>query len=150
MSSGIMGFCSDCDTKTSERFLRVARFSSPGARAEVKGVAFPWLLESTSTRRGLLDPGRFRGEERKGAERRSVKRFFVVVVVFAGVASGDSGIIAEGLLPWCALGLKARANAKGESGERGESELRSWKRDGFEGERESERRSCWIEDSSIR
>jgi len=45
-----------------------------------------------------------------------------------------------GLRCW---GLKARARARGEMGERGASALRSWKRDGFEGERDSERRSCW-------
>jgi plasmid stability protein len=39
-----------------------------------------------------------------------------------------------------ALGLKARASPRGESGE---SEVRSWKREGLEGERERERRrSC--------
>lgn len=44
----------------------------------------------------------------------------------------------------CGLGLNvARVIPNGERGERGESELRSWKRDCcFDGERESERRIC--------
>jgi hypothetical protein len=82
---------------------------------------------------------RVRGDERNGWERRR-ENFF-----FAGAAwpSGDSGYVAMGLVTFCALGLKARAMASGDMGERGESELRSWKRDCLDGERESERRSSW-------
>lgn len=37
--------------------------------------------------------------------------------------------------------------AKGEMGDPGASlPMRRWKRDGFDGERESERRSCWIDE----
>jgi hypothetical protein len=47
------------------------------------------------------------------------------------------------------LGLNARERAKGEMGEAGVSVadrvLRKWKRDGLEGDRERERRICWIE-----
>lgn len=47
------------------------------------------------------------------------------------------------------MGLKARDKAKGEMGEAGvsvaERVLRRWNRDGFDGERESERLICWIE-----
>lgn len=77
---------------------------------------------------------RVRGDERNGAERRSEKR------LVAGAASGDSGCVLVGLAGFGALGVSARAIPKGERGERGVSEARSWKREGFEGERESERR----------
>jgi hypothetical protein len=52
-----------------------------------------------------------------------------------------------GLVCLRALGLKARDVAKGEMGDPGASlPMRRWKRDGFDGERESERRSCWIDE----
>lgn len=60
--------------------------------------------------------------------------------------SGDSGyVVRVGLVGLCGLGLMyARAIPSGDSGERGESALRNWKRDCcFDGERDSERRICW-------
>lgn len=52
-----------------------------------------------------------------------------------------------GLAGFEVLGLKARDKARGEMGEPGESEDLecSWKRDGFDGERERERRICLME-----
>jgi hypothetical protein len=116
-------------------------FSWPGVGRAIKGVVeLPVSVESPSGRRGLFDLLlRVRGDARKGWERRSENR----LVVGACTASGDSGYAAVGLVGFTALGLNARARPRGESGERGESVVRSWKRDGLEGERESERRSCW-------
>jgi hypothetical protein len=112
-------------------------FSWPVAWRAMKGVEFPTSVASPSGRRGLLDLlVRVRGDERNGAERRSEN------LLVAGAASGDSGCVAVGLVGLCALGLNARARPSGDSGERGVSVLRSWKREGLEGERESERRSC--------
>lgn len=90
-------------------------------------------------RRGLFEFCRVRGEALKFAVDRRRVNFFL-----GGTAcpSGDSGNVLMGLVGLCALGLKARASARGEMGERGESDLCSWKREGFEGERERERRSC--------
>lgn len=115
-------------------------FSCPVARRAIKGVEFPMSVESARTRWGLLDLlVRVRGDERKGAARRIVNFFLAGTVC----ANGDSGYAAMGLVgPCCLLGLKARVRASGEMGERGESELRIWKREGLEGERERERRSC--------
>jgi hypothetical protein len=83
-----------------------------------------------------------RGDDRKGAERRSVNRFFVVGGAWG--VSGDSWLPGCWLFSLLALGLKARERA---SGETGESDLRSWKREGFDGERERERRSCEMEET---
>jgi hypothetical protein len=116
-------------------------FSWPCVWRVMKGVEFPTSVESPRGRRGLFDLlVRVRGDERKGAERRSEN---LLAAGAAWVASGDSGYIAVGLVGLCGLGLKARASPSGERGERGESVVRSWKREGLEGERESERRSCW-------
>ena len=90
----------------------------------MKGVELATSVESAKARRrGLLELLlRVRGDERKGAERRSENFFFAGA---ACVPSGDSGYVAIGLVGLCVFGLKARASAKGERGERGESELRS-------------------------
>lgn len=117
-------------------------FSWPWLCRAINGVALPTSVESPSGRRGLLDLlVRVRGDERKGAERRSEKR---LVAGAACAASGDSGCVATGLVGLGTFGLKARARASGDRGERGVSVLRSWKREGLdlEGERERERRSC--------
>lgn len=90
-------------------------------------------------RRGLLEFCRVRGDALKFAvDRRKV------ILFLGGTACprGDSENVLIGLVGLCALGLKARASASGEMGERGESDLCSWKREGLEGERERERRSC--------
>ena len=98
-------------------------FSWPCAWRAMKGVAFPVSVESPSGRRGLLDLlVRVRGDERKGAERRSENRF---VAGAACAPSGDSGYVAVGLVGLCGLGLNARASPRGERGDRGESEVRS-------------------------
>jgi hypothetical protein len=116
-------------------------FSWPWTWRGMNGVVeLPTSVESPSGRRGLFDLlVRVRGDERKGAARRSENRF---VAGAACAASGDSGCVAVGLVGLRGLGLNARASPRGESGERGVSVLRSWKREGLEGERESERRSC--------
>lgn len=118
-------------------------FSWPWLWRAMKGVALPTSVESPSGRRGLLDLlVRVRGDERKGAERRREKRLGAGA---ACAASGDSGwCVATGLVGLGTLGLNARASPSGDSGERGVSVLRSRKREGldFEGERDSERRSC--------
>lgn len=91
------------------------------------GAAFPWSVESVNARRGLLDVVRVRGDCRKGAERRRVKRF-LTDVGGTGAESGDSGydrvLSLLLLLLLCDLGLKTRASPRGESGEPGESDLR--------------------------
>jgi hypothetical protein len=121
-------------------------FSSPKSGRDAKGVVFPVVVESARARRGLFAV-RLRGDERKGPARRKLNFFFAL----GGTCEtkGDSGCAtAMGLGGFCTLGLKARARARGESGEPGVSGLlvRSWKREGLEGERDSERRSCWIEE----
>jgi len=64
-------------------------FSCPCAGRPMKGVALPVSVESPSGRRGgVFDLVRVRGDERKGAERRSEKRF---VAGAACAARGDSG-----------------------------------------------------------
>jgi hypothetical protein len=107
----------------------------------MKGVALPTSVDSAKARRrGLLELLlRVRGDDRKGPERRR-ENFFLAG---AACANGDSGKFAMGLVTLSALGENARAMARGEMGERGESELRSWKRDCLDGERERERRSSW-------
>jgi hypothetical protein len=124
MSNRAAGFWSaPMASRYSSLILRMATFSSPEGRLAENGVALPWSVESTSTRRGLFELGRLRGDERKGAVRRSVNLFFVVV---AGVCErGDSGqaVVVFVSLYW--RGLKARARASGEIGEAfGESDLR--------------------------
>jgi hypothetical protein len=126
----------------SEQARRTGVFSWPMVGHVIKGVALPMsVVSAKARRRGLLDLLlRVRGDDRSGPGRRR-ENFF-----FAGTAcaSGDSGNVAMGLVGlWAALGEKARAIASGEMGERGVSELRSWKRDCLEGERERERRSSW-------
>jgi hypothetical protein len=118
---------------------RAGVFSWPGAGRVMNGVALPISVDSTKARRrGLLELLlRVRGDDRRGPERRRENFFFAG----AAWASGDSGYVAIGLVGLCDLGVKARAIASGEMGERGESELRSWKRDCLDGERERERRS---------
>lgn len=89
ISYRMTGFCSaPIFSRSSALVFRTAAFSSPDVRLVVKGVALPWSVESAKTRRGLLEVVRFRGDDRKGAERRSVN--FFLVVAGAG-ASGDSG-----------------------------------------------------------
>jgi hypothetical protein len=119
-------------------------FSSPKSGRDAKGVVFPVVVESARARRGLFAV-RLRGEERNGPARRRLNFFFAL----GGTCEtkGDS-TCAMGLGGFCTLGLKARARARDESGEPGVSGLlvRSWKREGLEGERDSERRSCWMEE----
>lgn len=121
---------------------RAGVFSWPGECRVMKGVALPTSVDSAKARRrGLLELLlRVRGDDRKGPERRK-ENFFLLAG--AACASGDSGKSARGLVTLSALGENARAMARGEMGERGVSELRSWKRDCFDGERERERRSSW-------
>jgi hypothetical protein len=116
-------------------------FSWPGVGRAMEGVALPTSVESPSGRRGLFDLLlRVRGDARKAWERRSEN----LLVADACTASGDSGYVAVGLVGLYTFGgLNARVRASGDRGERGESVVRSWKREGLEGERESERRSCW-------
>lgn len=117
-------------------------FSWPIVGHVINGVALPMsVVSAKARRRGLLDLLlRVRGDERSGPERRR-ENFFLAGTAWA---SGDSGKVAVGLVGlWAPLGEKARAIASGEMGERGVSELRSWKRDCLEGERERERRSSW-------
>ena len=125
--------------------LRAGVFSSPKSGRETMGVEFPTPVESASARRGLFG-ARLRGDDLKGPARRRLNFFFVVGA--ACDAKGDSECAAMGLGGFCTFGLKARASASGESGEPGVSVLlvRSWKREGLEGERDKERRSCWIEE----
>lgn len=148
-NSNLMGLsltsrCLSMSTVFGESALgrRAGVFSCPVPVLAMNGVALPRSVESASTRRrGLLELlVRVRGDERKGAERRSENFFFAGG---ACVPRGDSGYVVTGLVGLCAFGLKARARARGEIGDLGESELRSWKREGLEGERDSERRSCW-------
>lgn len=120
---------------------RAGMFSWPGECRVMKGVALPTSeVSAKARRRGLLELLlRVRGDDRKGPERRK-ENFFLAG---AACASGDSGKLAMGLVTLFALGENARAMARGEMGERGVSELRSWKRDCLEGERDRERRSSW-------
>lgn len=117
-----------------------ATFSSPELRLAVAGVALPWSVESASTRRGLLDLARVRGEERKPGRRRTV-RFLGAAT--CGGEKAASVWLATGLV---SLGLKARARARGEMGDRDESDRRRWKRVGLEGERDRVRRSSCIDE----
>lgn len=80
-----------------------------------------------------------RGEALKFAVDRRKVNFFLGGTT---CPRGDSENVLIGLVGLCALGLNARARASGEIGERGESDLCSWKREGFEGDRDRERRSC--------
>jgi hypothetical protein len=73
-------------TTNSGLALRIAVFSSPETGRAMKGETFPWLVESTSARRGLL--GRVRGDDRKGAVRRRLNFFLLVV---AAAAKGETG-----------------------------------------------------------
>lgn len=120
--------------------LQNGEFSCPVACRVIYGVELPTSVDSArARRRGLLELlERVRGEDRKGPERRNENFFFAGG---ACVESGDSGPATTGLA--LGLGLKACARARGEMGERGESELRRVKRLGLDGERERERRSCW-------
>ena len=102
---------------------------------------FPPVGESPSTlRRGLFEFCRVRGEALKFAVDRRRVNFFLGGT---DCPRGDSGYVLFGLVGLCAFGLKARASASGEMGERGESDLCNWNREGLEGERERDRRSCW-------
>lgn len=149
-NSNLMGLssmpkCWLSEASQKSRLLLRGMFSSPKSGRETKGVEFPWPVESARARRGLLAV-RLRGDDLKGPTRRRLNFFFVVGG--ACEANGDSGFAAMGLVGLCALGLKARLSASGESGELGESVfvVRRWKREGFEGERDRERRSCWREE----
>ena len=122
-------------------------FSSPCARLLMKGVELPRSGASPRARRGLLEVVRLRGEERKGAERR--KANFFLLPAGAVAAAGASGKAAMGLAGLCVFGVKARDRASGEMGERGESAWRMVKREGLEGERDRERRSCCIDEKWV-
>ena len=146
-SNRIGGFCSVPNFSThSSLVLRDGMFSSPDVRLmPAKGDALPWSVDSANARRGLFEAARVRGDDLKGALRRNVNLF--LAVAGAGVAVGESEVVS-----FTGFGLKARASARGEMGEPGELLLpvRSWKREGFEGERDSERRSCCTEENPAR
>jgi hypothetical protein len=83
-----------------------------------------------------LEGFRLRGDERQAVTRRIWKRFLGCSAI--GV-SGKKGFASK-----CDFGLKARESARGEIGVPDESAQREeWNRDGFEGERDRERRICW-------
>ena len=83
---------------------------------------FPWLVPSLSARRGEV----LRGVARMGALRHNVNLLFT------------PGSVA-------AFALNARESPDGDSGEFGDlgDFVNSWKRCGFEGDRDSDLRSCF-------
>jgi hypothetical protein len=120
-------------------------FSSPEFLREMVGEMLPWLELSLKTRRiGLREVLLMRGDERKGATRRSANFGFWVA---RGSVDGDQAPV---LLRFSLanMGLTARTTSNGDSGEfedaLDEREVFSCMRVGLEGERDSDLLSLWI------